>query len=456
MELSIVGRNRDETIVALASGPGVAALAVVRISGTSAHAIAARLVPGRLPNARMIALRTIRGLDGEVLDEATVIRYDAPSSYTGEDCVEFICHGGWITPARIVKGIVEAGARPALAGEFTRRAVLNGRLDLLQAEAVDDLIRAESSGSAAQALRQLDGALSERILSIREQILCLEALVAYEIDFPDESDESIDGEQIHKATRDVITSMDQLLITRFVGELVRHGAVVVIVGPPNVGKSSLFNALLGRRRSLVTEVPGTTRDAIEAVLDVTPVALRLVDTAGLRETSDAVERLGVAVSREYVESAQIVLVCGDSLETLVAAVGDVRGAARGRMLFVRTKSDLVSEEESWPMMNVIPVSAKTGDGLERLIREVSTVIAEEREFPGFDSPVITQARHREVLLRARSELVAFESARRVGTIPVTVSAVHLRESVRVLEELIGLVDVDEVLGKLFSTFCVGK
>ncbi len=455
MGIRVQQATTDETIVALASASGVSALAIVRLSGVAAHDIGRRLSRAGLPRVRRAGLRTIRSPGGEILDRAVVICYTGPWSYTGEDCVEITCHGGWVTPARIVKAAVEAGARLAEPGEFTRRAVLNGRLDLLEAEAVNDLIRAESSAAASQALRQLDGGLSGRILAIREEILRLEALVAYEIDFPEEDDGPVDPERVESATETVVESVERMLATAPIGELVRQGVVVAILGPPNVGKSSLFNALLGQRRALVTEVPGTTRDALEAVLDVMPVALRLVDTAGLRETGDVVEQLGVAVSREYLQSAHVILACGDSRETLATVAASTK-RTNGRVLLVRTKSDLGNDGENAGEFDGITVSAKTGDGLESLIRRVSKIVEEDVEVRAVDSPGITHARHREILLRAREELLAFCELQRLRSVPATVSAVHLREAVRVLEGLVGLVDLDEVLGTLFGTFCVGK
>ncbi|OYV71957.1 MAG: tRNA uridine-5-carboxymethylaminomethyl(34) synthesis GTPase MnmE, partial [Gemmatimonadetes bacterium 21-71-4] len=333
------GSEATDTIVAAASAPGVGALAVVRISGMAAGTIAGRVLCGELPAVRRATRMMLRDSGGETLDDAVVIRYEAPHSYTGENLVEFVCHGGWVTPARLVVALVEAGARPALPGEFTRRAVLNGKLDLLQAEAVNDLIRANSTAGARLALGQLDGGLSRRISILRDQIIELEALMVYEIDFPEEDDGPIDNARIENATQDLISALDRLVATTPVGELMRQGALVTIIGAPNVGKSSLFNALLGRNRALVTEFPGTTRDALDAVLDVSPIPLRLVDTAGLRDTTDLVEALGVAVSRDYLMRAQVVLACGDSTERMANALEAAR-AASGVVIPVLTKSDL--------------------------------------------------------------------------------------------------------------------
>lgn len=448
--------RNDDTIVAAACAPGIGALSVVRVSGADAIEIGAKLLDGVLPKVRVATRRAVRTASGTKLDEAIVIRYEEPRSYTGENALEFICHGGWVTPTRIVAALVEAGARPAAAGEFTRRAVLNGKLDLLQAEAVNDLIRSETSASANQALTQLDGGLSRRVVELRDQILRLEALVCYEIDFPEEDDGPVSEGEIEEAIETTIRAVDGLIRTTPVGELVRRGATVAIVGRPNVGKSSLFNALLGRHRALVTDVPGTTRDAVEAVVDAEPIPLRLVDTAGLRESEDQIEQLGVAVSREYINQAAVILACGDSVEALKQGMEALNGEASGVVLRVWTKTDLQPDEWKPAGACEYAVSAKTGAGMEQLLQGVSTLIARDIRLPEPDAPVVTHARYRHVLARARDELGAFREARRGGGIPATVSAVHLREGARILEELIGSVDIDEILGLVFSAFCVGK
>ncbi|MHB2033394.1 MAG: tRNA uridine-5-carboxymethylaminomethyl(34) synthesis GTPase MnmE [Gemmatimonadaceae bacterium] len=452
------GIEATDTIVAAASAQGVGALAVVRVSGVAAGSIASRVLRGELPPGRRATRKALRRAGRELLDDAMVIRYEAPHSYTGENLVEFVCHGGWVTPVRVVAALVEAGARPALPGEFTRRAVLNGKLDLLQAEAVNDLIRAESTASARLALGQLDGGLSRRISVLREQILGLEALMAYEIDFPEEDDGPLDSARVESATRDVVSALDGLVATAPIGELVRQGALVVIIGAPNVGKSSLFNALLGRNRALVTEIPGTTRDALDAVLDVSPIPLRLVDTAGLRDTTDVVEAMGVAVSRDYLTRAHVVLACGDSMGRVEDALEAAR-ATPGAAIPVLTKCDLHGAAEgkrSAGVEDVVRVSALSGEGLTTLISRVGDVLIAGGQIPDADTPVVSHARYRSVLLRASAEIAEFQAARQAGNLPSTVSAVHLREAVRILEELIGVVDVEDVLGRVFSTFCVGK
>ncbi|MDE3126557.1 MAG: tRNA uridine-5-carboxymethylaminomethyl(34) synthesis GTPase MnmE [Gemmatimonadota bacterium] len=448
----------DDTIVAVASAPGMGALAVVRLSGLRAHDIAACVVRDGLEKARRAVRRKLVDAFDSPVDDGIVIRYDAPRSYTGEDSVEIVCHGGAVTPARVMAALVSAGARPAVPGEFTRRAVLNGKLDVLQAEAVNDLIRAESSAGAALALEQLDGALSRRLDALRQQILDLEALIAYEIDFPEEDDGPVDAGRVTAATDAVIGAITRLIETAPRGELVRTGALVVIAGAPNVGKSSLFNAVLGRRRALVTDIPGTTRDALEAVVDATPIPLRLVDTAGLRETMDVVEQLGVGMAREYLERAQLVLACGDSSAAVRQAMDAVGRLSEAPVLAVRTKADLdvVRTDADDAPVGTLRVSAQTGEGIDALIQRASRLVLDSTGPATEEMPVVAHARYRKALEDARSELRHFTEARAGGAVPAPVSAVHLRESARHLEGLIGAIDVEDVLERLFSTFCVGK
>ena len=448
------GMTDDATIVALATAPGRGALAIVRITGTGTRAVASALLDPAPTVARQATRCVVRAADGTPIDDAIATLYAAPHSYTGDDLLEISTHGGLVVPTAVLSAAIAAGAREATGGEFTRRAVLNGKLDLLQAEAVGDLIDARGSAAHRAALRQLDGGLSHRIAALRERILHLEALLAYDIDFPEEDDGPIDRARVGDATRELLEALSTLLASRARGTLVHEGALVVLAGAPNVGKSSLFNALLGEARAIVTEIPGTTRDAIEAVLDLPGFPLRLVDTAGLRATDDVVERLGIDASRRYLARAAVALVCADSRASLSAGLEAVRDSGVAAVLTVRTKADIVPLHDEFITDAV--VSARTGAGLRALLSDIEARIAARHPEAALDAPALTSARQQAAVDAAHGELLAFAAAWRDDALPPSIAAIHVRAAADALGELIGAVAVDDVLDVLFASFCVGK
>lgn len=457
-----------DTIVAIATPPGRGALGVIRVSGSRAHEIG-RLVCARWPaQPRQAVLTPVQDRRCERLDEAVVIRYDAPASFTGEDSFELSTHGGFVVPATIVAAIIEAGARLAVAGEFTRRALLNGKLDILQAEATADLIAAGSRAAQRVALHQLDGGLSRRVGALRDRVLEIEAMIAYDIDFPEEDDGPIAPAKTLSALDALESALRSLLATARGGELVREGALVVLAGEPNVGKSSLFNALLGRSRAIVTPIPGTTRDALEAVIDADPWPIRLVDTAGLRTTMDIVEKIGIEMSESYVRRASIVLCCGEdeaSIKSAAAAVidaGEPETDSRAVVL-VRTKSDLEGPEPDMQTLGcelgaraTLSVSAETGAGIQYLLKTIGDVLSADVGAPELDAPVLTQARHQAGIARSLDELRLFRRAWLEEALPATIAAVHLHSAAEALRDLIGGVDTEDILDEVFRRFCVGK
>ena len=451
LDASTIGDSR--TIAAIATAMGRGALALVRVSGPDVRLLAERLLDPVPATVRRATHCVVRRENGTVIDDAIATFFAAPHSFTGEDLLEISTHGGLVVPASVLAAVIHAGARLAEPGEFTRRAVLNGKLDLLQAEAIGDLIDARSSAAHTLALRQLDGGLSRRIVVLREQVLALEALLAYDIDFPEEDDGPVSRARVVEAAAAVLTALDALLATGEHGTLVHDGAVVVLAGAPNVGKSSLFNALLGEARAIVTEHPGTTRDAIEAVLDLPGWPLRLVDTAGIRDTSDVLERLGVEASSRYLGRAAVVLACVDSPETL-NIVSQLRAHTTAPILVVATKADLVSNSVKYAAD--IVVSAHSGQGLGALLAMVETRLASDRGYPVLDAPILTRARHTLAVMGAAGELRQFLTAWRDDMLPASVSATHVRAAADALSELIGTVYVDDVLEVVFRTFCVGK
>ncbi|HSL72275.1 MAG TPA: tRNA modification GTPase, partial [Longimicrobiales bacterium] len=301
-----------DSIVAISTAQGRGALSIVRLSGPASADIARGLLTPYPRHAREATLAIARHpLDGVVLDQLVAIRYEAPASYTGEAMLELYCHGGQATSRAVFAGCLALGARPAGAGEFTRRALLNGKMDLAQAEALPDLIDAGSETMRRVALGAAGGGLSKRIGELRDAMLHLEALMAYSVDFPEEDDGPIPAERIAQLGKEVRRQVTELLDTARRGSVIREGALIVFAGPPNAGKSSLFNALLGQERAIVTEIPGTTRDAIEHTSMIGEWPVRLVDTAGLRQSDNLVERLGIEVSERYLRDADVAVICSD-------------------------------------------------------------------------------------------------------------------------------------------------
>jgi len=451
----------DDTIAAVATPAGRGAVALLRVSGPDALGILRRIAPGvddvRPREQRLAALRHPH--TGELLDRGLVTYFAAPASYTGEDTLEIATHGGVLTPQLVLDALLAAGARAAEPGEFTRRAYLNGKLDLLQAEAVADLIDGRSRALHRAAVHQMERGLSRRVSELRDAVIGTEALIAYSIDFPEEDEPPVPPARIQASANDVIGRIDALLATAPEGELLREGALTVLAGRPNSGKSSLFNALLGTERAIVTDIPGTTRDAVEASASVDGYPFRLVDTAGLRETADRVEEIGIEVARRYLAAADLVLFCveagrrvDDDERAFMASVD------AARLIVVRTKSDQHPDGRGGGAPFDVPtvtVSAATGAGMPELraallSKAFGGILGE----PG-EAPLVTRERHARALRAARDELAAFLAAM-ADAVPMEFAATHLRAAVGALEDLVGVVSVDDVLDRVFGTFCVGK
>ena len=460
----------------MATAPGRGGVALVRVSGPAAVAVAGavlRPAHGAWPpvprRATLVAAHD--PATGRLLDRGLATVFPGPRSFTGEDVVEVSTHGGLAAPAAVLAALVAAGARPAAPGEFTRRAVLLGKLDLAQAEAVGDLVDARTDAMRAAALRQLDGGLSRRVAALRDRVLAVEALVAYDVDFPEEDDGPVARDRVRLAAEEARAAVDALLATAAAGEIVREGAVVVLAGPPNAGKSALFNALAGEARAIVSEVPGTTRDAlevlVEAPVDATtdanaaPWPLRLVDTAGLRDTPDVVERLGLDVGDRWLRRAHVVAACGETPADVAATAAHAAARTDAPVVGVWTKADLrpsdaVPEQHRAVLAGWVAVSAESGAGLGTLLGALAGAVAERYGGVDPDLPLVTRARHRHALETGRAELDAFVTAWTVGALPATVAAVHLHAAAAALGDIIGAVDVEDVLGRVFGTFCVGK
>lgn len=433
-----------ETIYALATPPGRGAIAVIRLSGPGTPDVLRGLgVTSLVP--RQAAVRTLRFKD-RVLDQALLLSFAAPNSYTGEDCAELHLHGG----RAVVEGVFEAlsaiGARPAEPGEFTRRAFEQGRMDLTQAEAVADLIDAETDAQALQALGQLGGALSETYAGFRRDLLKALALVEAEIDFPDEDI----PDQLARSAGPVLEALAgdlrEALADADRGRRVREGYRIVLIGETNAGKSSLFNALVARDAAIVTPIAGTTRDVLDAALVIGGFAVTLSDTAGLRESNDPIEAEGVRRARLRARDAD--------LRIWVRAPGDEGGAAEAFIqptdLIVLNKSDL-GVATSVDAMAVLSLSASEGTGLAELRAWIAQRLADD--LSGADFPAVTRERHRK---RLNEALVSVEAGHRALSVAPEMAADDLRLASEALGRVTGAIGVEDILGEVFSTFCIGK
>ncbi len=427
------GRAGD-TIFALASGPGRAAIAVLRVSGDCTRMYVERLC-GTVPPARRASVRRLKDDSGAVLDEALVLWMPGPGSFTGEDSAEFHVHGGTAVREAVSAALLSLGARPADPGEFSRRAFLAGRMGLLEAEAVADLVEAETEAQRVQALRQFSGTQTGLVAALAARLKQCLAFQEALIDFPDEASPAESGSALWDGLQGLLDDFRAHIASSARGERLREGLVFAIVGAPNVGKSSLLNALARRDVAIVSPLPGTTRDALDVPVDLGGVKVTLVDTAGLRETDDAVEGEGVRRARARAESADLILCVVES-----TAPEPVVGSG----LVVVTKVDLAAAPEGW-----LGVSALTGEGMAALEARLAEEAA-RLTCSGAD-PVFTRARHRAALRDA----VSFIEAALDCDLP-ELRAEELRLAVQALGRITGAVDAESILDDVFSAFCIGK
>ncbi len=448
-----------DTIAAIATPLGRGALSLLRVSGDGTLELLHALAPdlgGTLPAPRRATLtRLVDPRSGALLDRGLATWFPAPASYTGEDMMELSVHGGHLVARRILEVLEGMGARQARGGEFTQRAYLNGKVDLVQAEAVGALVDAGTEAQRRVALHAAEGGLSRRIEELREGIVDLQALLVHHVDFPEEDEPPVPLEAILREAHTLDERLNRLLATAPEGERLTAGALVVLAGPPNAGKSSLYNALVGEARALVSEEPGTTRDALEMLISMEGFPFRLVDTAGLRGDAGKVERMGIEVAHRYLKEADLILFCreegkGPSWEGLRR-----EGVREGTpILLVNTKGDGCPEGDRGEAEGIW-VSVVSGEGLAEL-RGAMVARAFEGLSGGMEEEVVlTRARQREGVTRARDGIRSFRQAVE-GGIPVPVAEVELRDAWDALGEVTGGIEGDEVLSRVFSRFCIGK
>ncbi|MHA3771666.1 tRNA uridine-5-carboxymethylaminomethyl(34) synthesis GTPase MnmE [Verrucomicrobiota bacterium sgz303538] len=446
-----------DTIAAVSTPFGEGAIALLRLSGPHAAEVADTVFRGKRRVTEMQSHRQHFGdiVDGDrKLDEVLLSIHRAPASYTGEDVVEIACHGGILVTRRILELLLRSGAKAAEPGEFTQRAFFNGKMDLTQAEAVMDLISAQTDLALRAAGEQLEGRLGARIRELRERLLELLAHVEAYIDFPDEDIDPDTGEVLLGRMDAVRTELQRLLATAGQGKILREGVRTVIFGAPNVGKSSLLNLLLGYERAIVSATPGTTRDTLEEVINLRGIPLRLVDTAGVRDAADAIEREGIERTRRQLERADLVLHIRDA--SLSRESSETAGASALPLhheLLVLNKSDL-GEDPSWNGVNAVRLSCLTGEGSDTLAEAI-----EARVFGGQaaarDWSVAINARHQACLESAQKFADAARNAFTTG-LSAEFIAEELRAALDAVGDVVGRVDTEDLLGKIFSTFCIGK
>ena len=457
-----------DTIAAIATGHAPTAIGIVRVSGEGCFALCdkvfraanSRPFSGQ-PSHKMVFGEMLDG-QGRVIDQGLAVRFPGPHSYTGEDSAEFHCHGSPVVLRELLSALFAAGARQAKAGEFTQRAFLNGRLDLTQAEAVIDLIDAETAAAARNAAAQLDGGLRRVLEPIQDALLDITSRFYAVVDYPDEDIEDVRPEQVAEALSSAEGQLTALLATCQRGKVLKSGVRTAIVGRPNAGKSSLLNALAGYERAIVTDIPGTTRDTVEESVLCGGVLLRLIDTAGIRDTEDIVEQKGVERSRQAITSADLVLAVVDGTEK-PTGVGEIfRLAAEcPHWIAVYTKRDLAppymvlasSPAPAAPPAASVSLSSVTGEGLDKLEKAVSSL------FPAGDpkeaGSLLTDQRQEEAVRRARDAVRRAREALESGLTPDAVLT-DAEEALDALGELTGRTAKEEIVSRIFSRFCVGK
>lgn len=460
----------SDTIAAIATPPGEGGIGVVRLSGTRAFEIAQRVWKDRRtealasrPSHSIFVGRIVDPATGELVDEALLLLFRGPHSYTGEDVVEFSCHGGPVILAKVMAVLMREGARAAQPGEFTQRAFLNGRLDLAQAEAVCDLIRAKTEDARRIALMQQQGRLSQDIARIREELVGALAAVEVTLDFSDEVGD-LDTTATLQRIRAARTRIEELLASAHHGRLYREGARLVIAGRPNVGKSSLLNALLRFDRAIVTPIPGTTRDVIEDLVNIGGIPVTVVDTAGIHATDDPVEQIGVQRTRSSIQGATIVVLVLDASQGWTPEDEAIAGELHGiPAIWALNKTDLVPPDAIAACTSelirrkgddtVIPISALLEEGIPSLEEAIARVL--HMSGPRHEGFMVTNARHQAALEQAAAALDEAQKTILAGLPPDFIS-IDLRGALNALGVITGETASEEVIHRIFSDFCIGK
>ena len=472
--------HNEDTICAPATVPGTGAVSVIRVSGSDALTIVDKVVTCRRGNIAdadgyTIKFGTVHTSSGEILDEVLVSVFRAPHSYTGENSAEISCHASSYIASTLMDLLYEAGARAAEPGEFTQRAFLNGKMDLAQAEAVADVISSQNVTAHRIAFKQMKGGFSSELRSMRSELLELVSLMELELDFSEEEVEFADRARLDSLLAEIISHVSRLIDSFRLGNAIKNGVPVAIAGATNTGKSTLLNALLGEDRAIVSDIHGTTRDTIEETLNIDGILFRFIDTAGLRETTETVEKIGIERTFKKISEASIVLGMVDltrdfesTCETVREIIGKVDFSIQNLVILlnktdisevnnnVTTSNFIVSELENKGVAGkipIIPISARTGAGISELRAHLAST---QRNLLGdSDTTLVTNQRHVQALNDARTSLLRVREGLAAG-LPTDLAAQDIREAIYHIGSIVGEISTDEVLGNIFANFCIGK
>ena len=452
------------TICAIATPAGLGATAMIRISGPEAFGIAGMLFPEKFdfagwePNrAKFASLYDFSDGERNLVDQVVVTKFAAPHSFTGEDVVEISCHGSVYIQQKIIALLIANGCRMAAPGEFTQRAFLNGKLDLPQAEAIADLIEAQSETAHHAAMKQLQGELSDKMAVLREELLQMASLLELELDFSEEEVEFADRTELLSLLAHIKDEVNRLLQSYKWGTMLKNGIPVAIVGEPNVGKSTLLNALLQRERAIVSDIPGTTRDTIEDTFLLDGTLFRFIDTAGIRESGDTIERIGIERAYDTIRKAAVILWITDArknsqeIELELSKITDSIKSDDKKIILIGNKSDLLSDP-SKRIEKAIYISAKKGENLDLVLDEINSFVKENHIQ---DITLLTSERHQALLSGILTAIERTESGLRNG-LPTDLVAEDIRMALHNLGELTGTVSSEDILNNIFGKFCIGK
>jgi tRNA modification GTPase len=465
--------RKDETICAPATGKG-GAISIIRMSGPQSITICEKIFRAADGKSKLCEQKGYSTIYGEIVDSDEIIDdviisiYITPHSYTGENSVEISCHGSHYVQTRIMELLIRNGALAANPGEFTQRAFMNGKMDLSQAEAVADLIASSSAASHRLAINQMRGGFSKEISKLRGELLHFASLIELELDFGEEDVVFADRKQLQMVVRKVKDTSHGLTDSFRIGNAVKNGIPVAIAGKPNSGKSTLLNALLMEDRAIVSEIPGTTRDAIEDTIVIDGIEYRFVDTAGLRETSDVIETIGIRKTHEKIEQASIIILVDEiyddpeSINYRAERIREIAGNSDQKLIVVINKEDLAAEHQKDNLQKnlivnegeaLLFISAREKHGLDELRKKLGELV--ERERLGSENVIVTNMRHFEALSRVTESLERVEAGLLAG-IPEDLIAIDIRQAIHYLGEITGEITTDEILGNIFRNFCIGK